>query len=109
MRTINRIFSYSFILIFSISLTACSGSDGMDGVIGPQGLAGVNGVDGNANIIASNWLDADWNLTDDSTNKVMRIPITEISQNALRDNTLVMVYLMQFGTGSIYTVPSAGR
>ena len=118
MKTMNKIFSYSFILIFSISFTACSGSDGIDGAIGPQGPAGVNGengingengVDGNANVIASNWLDTNWNLTDDPTNKVMQISITEISQDALRDNTLVMVYLMQYGTSSIYTLPSAGR
>jgi len=109
MKTMNRIFSYSIILIFSIGIIACSGSDGTDGVNGQNGLDGSNGSDGNANVIASNWLDADWNLTDDSTIKVMRIPITELSQFDLSDNTLVMVYLKQWGTSSIYTMPSAGR
>ena len=118
MKTMNRIFSYCIILIFSISLIACSGSDGTDGVdgvdgtIGPQGPAGVdgqNGVDGNANVISSGWLDANWNVTDDPTTKVMRIPITELSQSDLSNSTLVMVYLKQYGTSSIYTMPSAGR
>ena len=124
MKTINRIFSYSIILIFSIGIIACSGSDGTDGVIGPQGPAGIDGsngsdgldgsngldgLDGNANVIASNWLDADWNLTDDPTLKEMQISISEISNTDLRDNTLVMVYLKQYGISSIYTMPSAGR
>jgi len=118
MKIMNRIFSYSIILIFSIGIISCSGSDGIDGAIGPQGPAGTNGqngadgqngVDGNANVIASSWLDADWNLTDDPTIKVMRIPITEVSQFDLSNNTLVMVYFKQYGTSSIYTMPSAGR
>lgn len=118
MKTMNKIFNYGIILIFSISLIACSGSDGKDGIdgtdgvdgaVGPQGPAGQNGMDGNANAIASGWLDADWNLTDNTTFKEMHVPITDISNNDLRDKTLVVVYLKQYGTSSIYTMPSAGR
>ncbi len=112
MKTMNRIFTYGIILIVGMGIIACSGSDGTDGINGIDGAVGLQGPageDGDANVITSNWLDVDWNITDDPTNKVMRIPITEISQDILRDNTLVMVYLRQWGTSSIYTLPSAGR
>ena len=39
----------------------------------------------------------------------MRIPITEISNNELNSNTLVAMYLRQFGTSSVYTMPGPGR
>ena len=109
MKTINKILGYSIILIFSMGLIACSGEDGTDGIDGAIGPQGTAGQDGNANVIASGWIDADWNLTNNPNQKDMRIPITELSKTDLRDNTLVMVYLKQFGTSSIYTMPSAGR
>ncbi|MEM9695901.1 MAG: hypothetical protein AAGA56_25380, partial [Myxococcota bacterium] len=60
-------------------------------------------------VIASGWLDADWNVTDLATRKQMRIPINELSNNELRDTTSIQVYTRQFGTSSIYPLPSSGR
>ncbi len=56
---------YSLLRVFSLItcmglLLACSAEDGEDGAIGPQGEQGIQGepgADGNANVIASEWLD----------------------------------------------------
>jgi len=115
------------LLVFAMVLTSCSAEDGEDGVTGPQGVAGTDGIDGtdgadgqdgtdgtdgedgNANVIYSEWLDANWNITDNATNKRMQISIAEISNTELRNKTLIYMYLRQFGTSSIYTMPSSGR
>lgn len=86
-----------------------AGEQGPEGPQGPAGEDGEDGEDGNANVIYSEWLDADWNEKDDPKEKIMKITIDEISHNDLRNNTLVMMYLRQFGTSSIYVMPSAGR
>ncbi|WP_420399200.1 hypothetical protein [Flagellimonas sp.] len=85
------------------------GIDGQDGLDGTDGQDGIDGQDGNANVIFSNWLDADWNVQDDPRAKSMNILITEIDNIELRNKTLVFVYLQQWGTSSIYPMPNAGR
>lgn len=123
-------FAIIMILITALSMAACEGPTGPEGPQGqpgtqgeqgvagepgpqgPQGPAGEDGEDGedgNANVIYSEWLDADWNEKDDPKEKIMKITIEEISHNELRNNTLVMMYLQQYGTSSIYVMPSAGR
>ncbi|WP_282159725.1 hypothetical protein [Ulvibacterium marinum] len=124
------------LIIFTIAFLSCSTEDGEDGAIGPvgpqgeqgligpqgeqgeQGPAGVDGQngqdgtdgeDGTANIIFSEWMRADWNDVDTAQLKTMHVPVTEISSNELRSRTLVYMYLRQFGTNSIYTMPGTGR
>ncbi|WP_055394581.1 hypothetical protein [Flagellimonas eckloniae] len=132
MKKINGISKLLLLTVF-IGLGGCSAEDGTDGLQGEQGIQGEqgeqgeqgiqgeqgeqgiqgedgeDGEDGNANVIYSDWLDADWNSQDTPSSKIMRIPITEISQIELRNETLIYMYLRQWGTSSIYTMPSSGR
>lgn len=91
------------------------GAQGPQGEQGPQGADGQNGSDGqdgedgNANVIFSDWMDANWDINDGPQSKTMRIAITEISNIELRNKTLVFMYLKQWGTSSIYAMPSPGR
>jgi hypothetical protein len=64
---------------------------------------------GTANIIYSVWIDANWNITDNATTKRMKIPVNQLTNNNLRDKSIVLLYLRQYGTSSIYPMPSAGR
>ena len=94
---------------------ACEGPEGPQGAEGPrgeQGPAGPQGPmgeDGNANVIYSDWMDADWNYTDEPDRKEMRVEINQIDYNVLRNNTLVVVYVSNYGDSSIYPLPSSGR
>lgn len=108
------------IMLVSISLVmGCAkegevgpkGDKGDKGDTGDKGDKGDKGDPGVFSAIYSNWLDVNWNLTDNATSKSMNIPIptTTISTNDLRNNSIVLVYLKQWGTGSIYTMPSKGR
>lgn len=85
------------------------GQDGQDGVNGTNGTNGVDGQDGNANVIYSDWIEANWNILDNPRAKTMRIIVTEITNTELRDKTLVYMYLKQYGTSSIYPMPGNGR
>ncbi len=124
MKTKNRIFYYVMLIFISISINACKGPEGPQGppgapgeqgAQGPQGPQGAQGsqgtagVDGNANVIASGWIDANWNKMNTPTKKKMLISITQISNSDMRDNVLVMVYLRQYGTSSIFSMPTEGR
>lgn len=88
MKTIKKNFKFLMLLMAMASLTvACDGEDGIDGAVGPQGPAGAqgtagmdgmdgadgadgtngedgtdgeDGADGNANVIASDWIAADF-------------------------------------------------
>ena len=76
MKTIKTNFKFLMLLMVLASLTvACTGEDGrdgMDGLQGPSGLDGIDGndgadgtdgtdgMDGNANVIASDWIAADF-------------------------------------------------
>ncbi len=115
-------------LLIAITLfLSCSAEDGEDGAIGPQGpqgeqglqgeqgpqgeqgVQGATGQEGNANVIYSDWIVPDWNSLDLPRVKEMRIPITEITNTELRSKTLIYMYLQQWGTSSIYPMPTSGR
>lgn len=87
------------------------GQDGADGHDGEDGQDGQDGEDGNANVIYSAWLDANWNITDDATLKLMRIPDSQIDidYSVLTNDALVLVYFGQYGTSSKYMMNSPGR
>ena len=102
----SRLFKFMGLLTFVIIILACSAEDGTDGAIGPQGEQGTPGIDGqdgtdgqdgadgadgedgNANVIFSNWIDADWNVQDDPRAKSMNLLITEIDNIELRNKNL---------------------
>ncbi|MEK6152404.1 collagen-like protein [Flavobacteriaceae bacterium 3-367] len=89
-----------------------AGAQGLQGEQGPAGADGQDGADGqngNANVIYSNWIPADWNLLDLPRVKEMRIPVTEIGIDELRNKTLVFVYFTQWGDGRVHAMPSGGR
>lgn len=118
-------------MAFAIILSACSAEDGEPGPQGPQGeqgevgaqgeqgpqglpgadgADGQDGADGNANVIFSNWINADWNSFDTPQTKEMRIPVPEIEDNnELRNNSLVYMYLRQYQRSSSYPMPNSGR
>ncbi len=61
-----------------LALTSCNtegptGPQGTPGPQGPQGTPGEDGEDGTANVIYSEWMDLDWNLSDDPGYKAMLI------------------------------------
>ena len=64
---------------------------------------------GTANVMYSSWIDADWNLVDDPRSKTMKISANQLSNNDLRNKAILLMYLKQFGTSSIYPMPSSGR
>lgn len=106
----------SFIVVLGLGLVGCEGPQGPQGERGPQGEEGPTGEqgpqgpEGNANVIYSNWMDANWNYIDDPQRKIMRVPWEgQIDYSDLRDNTLVMVYVSNFGDSSIYPIPGSGR
>lgn len=64
---------------------------------------------GMPDILYSAWIDADWNLTDNATNKGMLIPVTQLTNQELRNNSVVILYLSQYGSSLLYQMPSSGR
>ncbi len=110
----------TILMVAVIAIMASCSKEGDVGPQGPQGPTGANGANGlqgpkgdtgTANVIYSNWIDANWNVTNNTTSKTMLIPIDEslISYSDLTNKAIVMMYLKQYGTSSIYTMPSAGR
>jgi len=79
------------LVAFNLTLTSCS-KDGKDGAIGPSGIQGddgQNGIDGNANVIASAWLEPD--ETSYSVNNPTYKSLTLTSVNS-RNNQVILVY-----------------
>ena len=63
---------------------------------------------GMSDIIYSSWISADWSFYDQPTKKEMKIPVNQLENTELR-NSVVMVYLRQFGTSAIFGMPGPGR
>lgn len=80
----------------------------LQGSTGPQGPQGDPGT---ANVIYSDWIGLNWNLTDASTDKKMLISLDglDISYSLIKSECVVLVYLSQWGTSSIYPLNNAGR
>ncbi|NAY92174.1 hypothetical protein GTQ34_09600 [Muricauda sp. JGD-17] len=125
--SLNKIFGA---VVCSTLFLSCSVEDGEDGAIGPPGLQGEQGLqgpqgeqgpvgadgqdgtdgqDGNANVIYSDWIDADWNSINLPRLKEMNIPVPELDDIELRNKTVVQVYLGQSGTNGVYAMPGTGR
>jgi hypothetical protein len=109
-----------FGIVISCSKEGTTGPQGPKGDTGAQGPAGTNGTNGatgetgatgTANVMYSNWIGVNWNKVDNPTSKTMQIVVdpTKISDNDLKNKALVLMYLKQYGTSSIYTMPTSGR
>lgn len=85
----------SAIVIFSLS--ACS--DGDPGPIGPQGEQGTQGPGGEkgdpgtANVIYSEWMDIEWNGTNESNYKTMNIPEPVVTTEFLEKGGMSLFFL----------------
>lgn len=75
----------------------------------PSGWGSPINLKGMPDILYSSWIDANWNQSNTSTSKSMLIPVTQLTNSQLRNNSVVIVYLSQYGTGQIYQMPSQGR
>jgi hypothetical protein len=64
---------------------------------------------GMPDILYSAWIDADWNFTDNPRSKGMLIPVTQLTNQQLRNNSVVLMYLQQYGSSLLYPLPSSGR
>jgi len=64
---------------------------------------------GTANVMYSAWVDANWNISNEATSKGMTIPVNQLTNNELSSSALVMVYLKQFGSSSVFPMPTEGR
>ncbi|SHG30031.1 hypothetical protein [Flagellimonas flava] len=81
------------VAICLVLFSSCSAEDGADGAIGPQGEQGIQGepgANGNANVIASEWLDVSFTplIRDVLTATLMDDRIT----TAMTNNSVFLLY-----------------
>ncbi|MBD2755365.1 hypothetical protein [Spirosoma validum] len=100
-----------------LGLTACKGPQGdpgpkgdtgATGQTGAAGQTGATGATGTANVIYSDWINADWSLYDRPQLKQMKIIVPAINSTSIAKDAVLM-YCKQFGTSSVYPLPSFGR
>ncbi len=92
----------SLVAIFIFSCTAEDGQDGLDGIDGqvgaqgPAGPAGVNGRDGengNANVVASEWIEPTEDTYSVNNAKFKALPLAEqIDINIIQGGTILVYY-----------------
>jgi len=99
---ISRLFMYLF-MVFAITLTACSddGEDGMDGVDGAIGAQGPAGEDGNANVVASDWID----ITLEDTNFTFEDVGAGVFTEEIKDAYVILVYGRSSSAGLVLGIP----
>src|SRR5690606_6562177 len=94
-KTMKTFFRYCLIALVAIAMTACSPEDGKMGPAGPQGEQGLPGEDGNANVIASDWMDIVWNFQNEATFKAMHIDAAQITEEFIENGGTILMYLKQ--------------
>lgn len=128
MKTTLKFLSYFIIAIMTITTNiSCDGEDGMDGAEGPQGEQGPagqdgidgqdgadgqdgqdgqDGEDGNAEVIYSDWINADFKGSSSSV-KFMNIdfPPELPSAFSIKNTHIILVYFTGFGDGNVYLLP----
>lgn len=82
-------------------ITSCSGDDGKDGI---NGTNGTNGEPGTANVMYSNWINQNWNFTDVSKYKDMRIVDNRISTTFLNNGGIVLGFF-RFQENVVFQLP----
>ncbi|WP_175402825.1 hypothetical protein [Mangrovivirga cuniculi] len=101
-----------------VGLTSCEGLEGPEGPPGPQGPEGPQGVegpegpqgpageDGNAEVLYSDWIPANFEGTSSSA-KFMNIDFPEDIPSAfsIKNTHIILVYFTGFGDGNVYQLP----
>ena len=74
-----------------MGLTGETGAQGEAGAAGEQGAQGEPGEDGNANVIASDWIDAGFDTSASSTFDEFSISVPELTRE-IADSAIILVY-----------------
>lgn len=102
MKTISTM---KYLILSTMLIFSSCADDGDPGPKGDQGIAGVvgekgdpgeegpQGPAGTANVIYSEWLDFDWNISDESAFKSMAIEDAAITEDFFEDGGIVLSYL----------------
>lgn len=88
-------------LVFLTSLASCAddgapgpkGDKGDAGEKGAKGDKGEEGPEGTANVMYSDWMEFDWNMTNDKSFKQMAIQETAVTNDFLESGGVLLVYL----------------
>lgn len=101
-------------MVLALFIISCDGEDGMDGIDGIAGTAGTNGTDGaqglagedgNANVIASEWLDTDFD--DEATTFTdFDIEIPNLTRSEINESAVLVYFNDSF---TIYSAPYVTR
>lgn len=84
------------VLTLCLAMAACKGPTGSDGQPGPQGAQGpqgeqgLQGEPGTANVIYSEWMAINWNISDGTFTKQMLINEPMITEEFVNTGTLLM-------------------
>ncbi|MBW1295007.1 hypothetical protein [Aquimarina litoralis] len=111
MKTLKRLFYFSFIISLSLCMS-CEGEDGMDGLNGEQGIQGEpgqDGEDGNANVTGVT-VDPfpSWTSGSYLGQEANFVEITEpLLTEAVADDALVLVYFQLFSSNIWYPMTYA--
>ncbi|MDO6516414.1 collagen-like triple helix repeat-containing protein [Zobellia uliginosa] len=108
----------SMVMVFTIALASCS-KDGVDGDAGAQGETGLQGPQGEqgpkgdkgdqgepgtVNVMYSDWLDQDFNYSDEASYKSMRVIEANLTQDFLNNGGIVLGFFRS-SKNSIYQLP----
>jgi len=112
--TPQNLFKYLLVLtivgMVSIGCEGPKGPTGPEGPEGPQGEEGPEGPEGppgTANVIYSEWMDIDWNFTDEPDFKIMYIEEPRvIEEDFVNNGTLLMYVKNEDATGfAVFALP----
>jgi len=90
----NQIFKF-FVSILIITSISCSTEDGKDGEQGPPGTA---------NVMYSNWINQDWNFSDNATFKTMRVIENRITPDFVNSGGIILGFF-KFQDNVPYNLP----
>lgn len=93
MKTIFKTITILFLM--TILFVACSPEDGKDGEQGPPGTA---------NVMYSDWIIQDWNLSDNATFKIMRVIENRINHDFANSGGIVLGFF-KFNDNGAYNLP----
>lgn len=120
MKNAIKLSKYVFISLLTVFVFACDGEDGEDGLdglngpagqVGPTGATGESGangqdgVDGNANVITSNWLTADFGTYTALGVATVVIEDSRISQEVLDSYAVLGYYSLNDDYTSVFALP----
>lgn len=80
------------------------GDAGEQGLQGPQGEPGEQGEPGTANVMYSEWMDADWNFSDGTTYKAMRVQEPACT-DSFNNNGGIVLFYFRFQDNVVFQMP----